>query len=290
MAHEIPAHDASSVPADAIPAAEHPLRQLWASFSENRGAVLGLAILCFVAFLAIFAGILAPHGPLEQFRDAVRAPPVWVEGGSWRFILGTDGLGRDMLSRLMYGARVSLFIGLVVMGVSFVIGVLLGLIAAFSSPIVDTMISRSMDLIMAVPGLVLAILIVAVLGPSLTNTVVAVTVARQEHQNSARRGFFGRLHHQIGQSRLKPQTAVQRPRQPAGLDPKGTPGAGDQRGVAHQGCHRARVQRGRHHQKLQIAAQDRPDLQCQGQSQIGVQTALVKLVEDQQSNPGQFGV
>ena len=159
-----------------VPPAEKPLAALWASFSENRGAVAGLIVLLFVALTAIFADILAPHGPLEQFRDAVRAPPVWEQGGSWKFILGTDGLGRDMLSRLMHGARVSLFIGIMVMGVSFVIGVLLGLVAAFSNPLVDTIISRCMDLIMAVPGLVLAILIVAVLGPSLTNTVVAVTV------------------------------------------------------------------------------------------------------------------
>jgi dipeptide transport system permease protein len=161
---------------EVIPAAESGAAQLWASFSENRGAVFGLIVLTIVVFLAVFADILAPHGPLEQFRDAVRAPPVWEEGGSWRFILGTDGLGRDMLSRLMFGARVSLFIGVMVMSVSFVVGVLLGLVAAFSNPLVDTLISRVMDLIMAVPGLVLAILIVAVLGPSLTNTVVAVTV------------------------------------------------------------------------------------------------------------------
>lgn len=170
------AHDASLPPPETLPAEERPLVQLWASFSENKGATFGLGVLCVVAFLAIFADVLAPHGPLDQFRDAVRAPPVWEEGGSWRFILGTDGLGRDMLSRLMYGARVSLFIGVMVMSVSFVVGVLLGLFAAFSNPMVDTIISRSMDLIMAVPGLVLAILIVAVLGPSLTNTVVAVTV------------------------------------------------------------------------------------------------------------------
>ncbi|HRE20529.1 MAG TPA: ABC transporter permease subunit [Rhabdaerophilum sp.] len=162
--------------AETLPPADGPFAQLWASFSENRGAVGGLIILLLVALTAIFADVLAPHDPLAQFRDAVRAPPVWVEGGSWKFILGTDGLGRDMLSRLMYGARVSLFIGIMVMGVSFVLGVLFGLVAAFSNPMVDTIISRCMDLIMAVPGLVLAILIVAVLGPSLTNTVVAVTV------------------------------------------------------------------------------------------------------------------
>ena len=155
---------------------QSPLAAFWAAFAENNGAVGGLIVLTFIVLVAIFADFVSPHPPLEQFRDAVKAPPVWAEGGSWRFILGTDGLGRDMLTRIIYGARVSLFIGLTVMCVSFVIGVLLGLIAAFQGGIVDLLITRVMDLIMAVPGLVLAILIVAVLGPSLTNTIVAVTV------------------------------------------------------------------------------------------------------------------
>ena len=162
--------------ASAVPAAPSPLRQLWASFSENKGAVGGLVVLSLIALVALFAELVAPHSPLEQFREAVKAPPVWEDGGTWKFVLGTDGLGRDMLSRLIYGARVSLFIGLTVMCVSFVLGVVLGLTAAFSSTLVDTLITRTMDLLMAVPGLVLAILIVAVLGPSLTNTIVAVTV------------------------------------------------------------------------------------------------------------------
>ncbi len=155
---------------------QSPLAAFWAAFAENNGAVGGLIVLTFIVLVAIFADFVAPHPPLEQFRDAVKAPPVWDEGGSWRFILGTDGLGRDMLTRIIYGARVSLFIGLTVMCVSFVLGVLLGLIAAFQGGVIDLLITRVMDLIMAVPGLVLAILIVAVLGPSLTNTIVAVTV------------------------------------------------------------------------------------------------------------------
>lgn len=159
-----------------VPPVQKPLAQLWASFAENKGAVGGLVVLTLIALCAIFADVLAPHSPYEQFRDAVRAPPVWEDGGSWKFILGTDGLGRDMLSRLIYGARVSLFIGLSVMCVSFVLGAVLGLTAAFSGPLVDTIITRLMDLLMAVPGLVLAILIVAVLGPNLTNTIIAVTI------------------------------------------------------------------------------------------------------------------
>jgi dipeptide transport system permease protein len=153
-----------------------PLRAFWLAFIENRGAVIGLALVLLIVLLAIFADVIAPYPPNEQFRDAVKAPPIWADGGSWRFILGTDGLGRDMLSRLIHGARVSLFIGLSVMSVSFVLGVVIGLTAAFSRDAVDVLITRLMDLIMAVPSLVLAILIVAVLGPSLTNTIVAVTI------------------------------------------------------------------------------------------------------------------
>ena len=129
------------------------------------------------SLVALFAESDRAHSPIEQFRDAVRAPPVWEAGGSWRFILGTDGDGHDMLSRLIYGARVSLFIGLSVMSVSFVIGVVLGPHRR------DDGLGRRrrrspalMDLIMAVPSLVLAILVVAVLGPSLANTIVAVTI------------------------------------------------------------------------------------------------------------------
>ena len=90
-----------------------------------------------IVLLALTANIVAPHSPIEQFRDAVRAPPVWEAGGSWRFPLGTDGDGHDMLSRLIFGARMSLFIGLSVMGVSFVVGVALGLAAAMAGPVVD---------------------------------------------------------------------------------------------------------------------------------------------------------
>ena len=100
-----------------------PIASFWAAFRENRGAVIGLAVFAVIVLLALTANVVAPHSPIEQFRDSVRAPPVWEAGGSWRFPLGTDGDGHDMLSRLIFGARVSLFIGLSVMGVSFVAGV-----------------------------------------------------------------------------------------------------------------------------------------------------------------------
>src|SRR5271155_675690 len=162
--------------AAAVLAQPSPLASFWAAFRENRGAVFGLAVFGLVVMLALAANVVAPHSPIEQFRDAVRAPPAWEAGGSWRFVLGTDGDGHDMLSRLIFGARVSLFIGLSVMSVSFVLGVVLGLISAMTGPVADVLITRVMDLVMAVPSLVLAILVVAILGPSLANTIVAVTI------------------------------------------------------------------------------------------------------------------
>jgi dipeptide transport system permease protein len=153
-----------------------PLRSFWRSFSENRGAVIGLAIVCFVVFIAIFANVLAPYDPLEQYRGFTKLPPIWAKGGNWAFPLGTDPLGRDMLSRILYGSRISLFIGLSVMFVSALVGVSLGLLAAFWGGLMDVIIIRIMDLIMAIPSLVLAILIIAVIGPNLTNTIIAVTI------------------------------------------------------------------------------------------------------------------
>jgi dipeptide transport system permease protein len=162
--------------APGAPPAASALRAFGSAFHENRGATAGFAVVVFIVLLAVFADVVAPYAPNEQFRDAVRAAPAWAENGSMRFILGTDSLGRDMLSRLIHGARISLFIGLSVMGVSFVVGGLLGLACVSLGNAVDVAITRVMDLIMAVPSLVLAILVVAVLGPSLTNTIVAVTI------------------------------------------------------------------------------------------------------------------
>ncbi len=145
------------------------------AYAENRGALIGLVVLALIVLAALGADVLAPHSPIEQFRDFVRARPVWA-GGSWRFPLGTDGDGRDMLSRIIFGARISLFIGVSVMAFAFVIGVALGLAAAMAGSLVDVVVTRLMDVIMATPSLVLAIVIVAILGPSLVNTIVAVTV------------------------------------------------------------------------------------------------------------------
>ena len=153
-----------------------PVAAFWNAFSQNRGAVGGLIILVTLILLAVFAEWIAPYSSIEQFRGMTKLPPAWAEGGDKHFWLGTDALGRDMLSRLIYGARISLFIGLAVMSVSVVIGITLGLVAAFLGGVVDSVLMRIMDLIMSIPSLVLAILVLSILGPSLTNTIVAVSV------------------------------------------------------------------------------------------------------------------
>lgn len=148
----------------------------WSSFRENRGAVIGFWILATILLLAVLAPAIAPHDPLEQYKGFAKLPPFWMKGADSRFWLGTDAVGRDMVSRLLYGARISLFIGFSVMAVSLIAGIVIGLAAAWYRGLVDVIILRIMDLIMAIPSLVMAILVIAVIGPSLVNTIVAVTI------------------------------------------------------------------------------------------------------------------
>jgi len=125
---------------------------------------------------AIFAPWLAPHDPVQQFRDQLLAPPVWQAGGFSSFPLGTDELGRCILSRLLFGARVSLAIGLGAVLLALVPGVLLGLLAAFYGRWLSPLIMRLMDILLALPGLLLAICVITILGPGLINTVIAIAV------------------------------------------------------------------------------------------------------------------
>ncbi|MFT0891818.1 ABC transporter permease subunit [Pseudochelatococcus sp. G4_1912] len=157
------------------------LREFWFYFSENRGAVIGLWVFAALILVALFAPLLAPHNPDIQFRDALLMPPAWEAGGSMKFLLGTDAVGRDMLSRLIYGSQFSLFVGIVVVSVALVIGVTTGLIAGFFGGYVDTFIMRVMDIILSFPSLVLALVLVAILGPGLTNAMIAIALVLQPH-------------------------------------------------------------------------------------------------------------
>ncbi|TDL84293.1 ABC transporter permease subunit [Palleronia sediminis] len=175
--------DASSQTGRTLIDADRPgrLAEFWSYFRENRGAVIGLYV--FTAFLltAIFAPLLAPYDPSQQFREATLQPPVWQDGGTWAFPLGTDAVGRDMLSRLIFGARFSFFVGIVVVVVAATGGILIGLIAGFAPKWLDTLIMRLMDIILAFPSLLLALVLVAILGPTLLNAMIAIALVLQPH-------------------------------------------------------------------------------------------------------------
>jgi dipeptide transport system permease protein len=158
-----------------------PLREIWRYFTENRGAVIGLVVLVAIVLAAVSARFIAPHGSDELFGDSLLKPPVWEDGGSWKFIFGTDAIGRDMLSRLIYGARYSLFIGVVVVAFSLVGGIVIGLLAGFMRGTVDVVIMRVMDVILAFPSLLLALVLVAILGPGLLNAMIAIAISYQPH-------------------------------------------------------------------------------------------------------------
>src|SRR2546423_6514975 len=157
------------------------LREFWHGYADNRGALIGLALVALLVLLAIFANVVSPHPPNEQYRDFTLAPPAWDAGGTSRFLLGTDPVGRDMLSRLIYGTRLSLLIGIISVAISLGLGVVLGLVAGFFRGLTETIIMRVMDVMLALPSLLLAIAVVAILGPGLANAMYAIAIVLLPH-------------------------------------------------------------------------------------------------------------
>ncbi len=158
------------------PEDRHPfidqLSQLW----RNKTAVAGLIIITIFILSGLLAQQISPHDPLEtSLYDQIK-PPVWHANGTWKNILGTDDLGRDILSRLIYGARVSLTVAVFSVGLAFVFGTLLGCISGYYKGSLDSIIMRIMDMILSFPYILLAIVVVAYLGPSLRNAMIAIAV------------------------------------------------------------------------------------------------------------------
>ena len=154
----------------------HPMVEQLSQLWRNKTAVAGLIIITMFVLMAIFAPLLAPHDPLETSLYDQLKPPAWHEGGSTKNILGTDDLGRDTLSRIIYGARVSLVVAVVSVGLAFTLGTLLGCLSGYYKGPVDSAIMRVMDMILAFPYLLLAIVVVAYLGPSLQNAMMAIGI------------------------------------------------------------------------------------------------------------------
>ncbi len=160
--------NAALLGADARPSRGR-LATAWRRFRQRPGAMIGAAVLLIFIAMAIFAPLIAPFDPNEISR-ARRAAP---SGTHW---MGTDELGRDVLSRVIYGARISLRVGLVAVAIGLVAGTFFGLIAAYFGGWVDAVLMRIMDVLLAFPGILLAIAIIAILGPSLENAMIAIGI------------------------------------------------------------------------------------------------------------------
>lgn len=153
-----------------------PLHEFWAHLKKNKGAVAGLTLIITFLIISIFSPIFAPHDPTNIFSDFLKLPPAWETNGKLMFPLGTDDLGRDVLSRLIYGARISLGIGTSVVLISGTIGTILGLISGFYEGLIDKIIMGIIDIIMAFPSILLAIVVVSIIGPGIMNAIIAVSV------------------------------------------------------------------------------------------------------------------
>jgi peptide/nickel transport system permease protein len=137
----------------------------------------------FVALVitGIFAPYLSPHDPSEQRLDNKLRPWAWSESGEWNYLLGTDSLGRDLLSRILYGSRISLLLGVISVSISAVIGCLLGAIAGYFGHWIDEVIMKVVEIFLAFPFLLLAIVIMAFLGEGLGNLILALVLSRWVH-------------------------------------------------------------------------------------------------------------
>jgi peptide/nickel transport system permease protein len=143
----------------------------------SRSGLVGTAIVLVVVIAGVLAPAIARHNPNEQDLIMVTVPPVWEDGGSPEYLIGTDNLGRDLLSRLLYGAQVSLLVAVVAVLLSGSVGVLLGLVSGFFGGRVDNLLMAIAEVQLAFPFILLAIAIISVLGPSLENTVLALAIA-----------------------------------------------------------------------------------------------------------------
>lgn len=158
------------------PQDRHPFLDQMSQLWRNKTAVVGLILVSFFFTAAIFAPLISPHNPNETSLYDQLKPPVWHDTGTKKNILGTDDLGRDILSRLIYGARVSLLVSMVSVGLAFVLGTFFGSLAGYYKGKLDSFIMRIMDIILAFPYLLLAIVVVAYLGPSLENAMMAIGI------------------------------------------------------------------------------------------------------------------
>jgi peptide/nickel transport system permease protein len=148
------------------------LGELW----RDKAGFTGILMIAALILMASSAPLIAPHSPTTQDLRARLAPPVWELNGSWKHILGTDHLGRDVLARLIHGSRVSLAVGAAVVLLAGTFGIVLGLIAGYRGGRTDSFIMRWIDMQVAFPGLLIALIILAVIGPSMLTVILVLSL------------------------------------------------------------------------------------------------------------------
>ncbi|WP_010272476.1 ABC transporter permease [Paenibacillus senegalensis] len=148
------------------------LRLLW----QSKTGTFGFVIVMAVTLMAIFAPWIAPHDPSYQYYTDVLAPPFWLEGGSFTYILGTDNLGRDILSRIIYGTQVSLLVGIFSVVVAGAIGLTVGLVSGYYGGWIDNVFMRIVDSFLAVPTILLSLVILKIAGPGLMTLIIVLGV------------------------------------------------------------------------------------------------------------------
>lgn len=153
---------------------ESPFRRNIRLFLSSRLSTVSAAVVLAFVVLAVASPLFAPHDPNETDLFLRLQPPAWMEGGDWAYMLGCDALGRDILSRIIYGARISIFIGVVVILMATVIGILAGLAAGYMRGWTDVVISRLVDILLGFPYLIFAIAMIAMMGPGLQNILLAL--------------------------------------------------------------------------------------------------------------------
>lgn len=148
------------------------LKELW----YDKPGFIGFVIIVLLLLMAIFAPLLAPYDPATQSLRFRLIPPVWQDGGTWEHVLGTDHLGRDILSRVIFGSRISMMVGVAVVMFAGGFGVTMGLIAGFFGGRIDAAIMRFVDTLIAFPGLLLALVILAIIGPSMWTVIIVLAL------------------------------------------------------------------------------------------------------------------
>lgn len=158
------------------PKKQFALKKLLHSLWKSKTGLVGFIIVLFVVIIAVFAPVLAPYDPQTMNPAMMLKPPFWVEGNDPAYLLGTDNLGRDILSRIIYGSQVSLLVGISSVVLAGIIGIFVGLVSGFYGGVVDMLLMRLVDSFLAIPNILFALVFLAVFGPSVTTLIIVIGV------------------------------------------------------------------------------------------------------------------